>query len=582
MRRSIRCGVIGAALAAAVVGLGPVALAATSTSTDLVQVRSVNALTPTSPVIGYFDTGSGAGSPPTVTLNNAAVKASTPVALGGDTPRCVAVVLDTSNAAETSSALVSTKAALKSWITGRTGAAQTDEEFSIYAANDIGVEVQSCTADTGKLTSAIDQVAPPTTDKGREKTALWSAVRQAAAGLSENGTLEPDLVIMSAQHDNASGDQKNAAIGEIASANAAVFGLAYTGSGYSGDELKSLSATYGGQFLGSGQGAQMGTLVSQVESTVDHGQFQVTVRLDDQGQRRRRSGAHLPRHHLQRRLHRRHLDHRLRRTSARQPTTPRKLGVSRCCRAASGCWLSILLVLVAVSMMAYGIFLLVTRDNNLNTVLQPYSEGYGPQDEADDPDEGSYAKTAIIQRAVEVTEQFAESQGYLARAEGLLERANLPLRAGEALFFYAAIVVIATILGFAVVGFIVGLVIGAFAAMVPLAIVSYLAGRRRKKFLSLLPDTLQLLSGTLRAGYSLMQGVEAISQEVVEPDGPGAAAGGHRVPAGSAARRVARGRGRAHGQPRLLVDGHGHPHPARGRRQPVRAPAHRGRHHDPA
>jgi tight adherence protein B len=37
--------------------------------------------------------------------------------------------------------------------------------------------------------------------------------------------------------------------------------------------------------------------------------------------------------------------------------------------------------------------------------------------------------------------------------------------------------------------------------------------------MALLPDTLSLLSGTLRAGYSLMQGVEAVSQEVEEPMG---------------------------------------------------------------
>ena len=37
--------------------------------------------------------------------------------------------------------------------------------------------------------------------------------------------------------------------------------------------------------------------------------------------------------------------------------------------------------------------------------------------------------------------------------------------------------------------------------------------------MGLLPDTLQLLSGTLRAGYSLMQGVEAVSHEVEEPMG---------------------------------------------------------------
>jgi tight adherence protein B len=37
--------------------------------------------------------------------------------------------------------------------------------------------------------------------------------------------------------------------------------------------------------------------------------------------------------------------------------------------------------------------------------------------------------------------------------------------------------------------------------------------------MSQLPDTLQLLAGSLRAGYSLMQGVEAVSQEVEDPMG---------------------------------------------------------------
>ncbi len=56
-------------------------------------------------------------------------------------------------------------------------------------------------------------------------------------------------------------------------------------------------------------------------------------------------------------------------------------------------------------------------------------------------------------------------------------------------------------------------------ALIPPAVLSFLANRRRKQFESLLPDTLQLLASTLRAGYSLMQGVEAVSQEVSEPMG---------------------------------------------------------------
>ena len=238
---------------------------------------------------------------------------------------------------------------------------------------------------------------------------------------------------------------------------------------------------------------------------------------------------------------------------------------------------------MAVALATYAIILLMTRENHLSNVLQPYSEGYGGDMAIEDENEGSYAKTAIIQRAVEVTEQFAESQGYLGRTEAALERASLPLRAGEALFFYVAVVIIATILGLALGGLFLALLFGGFAAMIPMAVVSYLGSRRRKKFMAQLPDTLQLLSGTLRAGYSLMQGVEAVSQEVDGARWATSSVGSSPSPASVVpSRRRSTGVGRAHGQRRLRLGRHGHPHPARGRRQPVRAAAHRGRHDDPA
>src|SRR5690606_22192523 len=96
----------------------------------------------------------------------------------------------------------------------------------------------------------------------------------------------------------------------------------------------------------------------------------------------------------------------------------------------------------------------------------------------------------------------------------------LPLRPAEALFFYAVGVVIVALLVVALSGDLFPTVVATAAvALVPPALLAYLARRRQKQFDSLLPDTLQLLASTLRAGYSLMQGVEAVSQEVSEPIG---------------------------------------------------------------
>jgi Flp pilus assembly protein TadB len=47
--------------------------------------------------------------------------------------------------------------------------------------------------------------------------------------------------------------------------------------------------------------------------------------------------------------------------------------------------------------------------------------------------------------------------------------------------------------------------------------VSTIASRERKRFESQLPDTLNLIATSLRAGYSLLQAVEAVGQESPEP-----------------------------------------------------------------
>ena len=129
-------------------------------------------------------------------------------------------------------------------------------------------------------------------------------------------------------------------------------------------------------------------------------------------------------------------------------------------------------------------------------------------------------QSALLQRAVSFSEDFAEKRGFLARVEELLERANLPVRAGEAMFFLTAIVVLAG--GLALVltrSALAAILLGLGAGGIALFTVRFLGRRRFKTFESQLPDTLQLLAGTLRAGYSLPQGFEVVSKEIADPMG---------------------------------------------------------------
>jgi tight adherence protein B len=106
------------------------------------------------------------------------------------------------------------------------------------------------------------------------------------------------------------------------------------------------------------------------------------------------------------------------------------------------------------------------------------------------------------------------------KAEGALERANLPLRAAEAIFFYIAAVAVLTLLVLGVTrNPVTTLIVFGLSLFAAPAVLNFMASRRKRKFEQQLPDMLQLLSGTLRAGYSMMQGVEAVSQEITEPMG---------------------------------------------------------------
>ena len=176
-------------------------------------------------------------------------------------------------------------------------------------------------------------------------------------------------------------------------------------------------------------------------------------------------------------------------------------------------------LLLGASAAALGAFalgsLLINDDNGLKSVLRPYTEP-----DADAVEGSALAKNAIFQRAVELTSNIAERQGVLVKAEKALEQANLPLRAAEALTFYVGIVLASAVLGFLFQRTVLAaFVLAVIGALVPPAALSFLAKRRRKSFMLALPDMLTLLAGTLKAGYSFMQGVEAVSREVEDPMG---------------------------------------------------------------
>jgi tight adherence protein B len=132
--------------------------------------------------------------------------------------------------------------------------------------------------------------------------------------------------------------------------------------------------------------------------------------------------------------------------------------------------------------------------------------------------EGSLAESATVQELIDITGRVAERVGVLTRVEEMLEQGDLPVRPSEALFFYVTGLFMVLLFGFFVLpSILVALILTALVALAPAI---WLNGRRKKrlrKFQTQLPDTLNLMSGAMRAGFAFIQALETVSQEVAEP-----------------------------------------------------------------
>jgi len=131
---------------------------------------------------------------------------------------------------------------------------------------------------------------------------------------------------------------------------------------------------------------------------------------------------------------------------------------------------------------------------------------------------GVFGRFGFLRKAARSAETAAADRGATSMIESALEQANLPLKPGEAIVAAVLVSMLSFILVTAISqSFIWGIVAAALVIVGSLVFVNQVAARTRKRFETQLPDTLNLLATSLRAGYSLLQAVEAVGEEAPEP-----------------------------------------------------------------
>ncbi len=184
---------------------------------------------------------------------------------------------------------------------------------------------------------------------------------------------------------------------------------------------------------------------------------------------------------------------------------------------AGGAGLLVVVVPVAGALLAVGFLLLppVGRRGHVQRRLQDLDRFTG---RAAPASAGVEEAGNVLRAALAVSERAVARPGRRERIELALDRAGLHLRASEWQLIQAGAAAAAAVLLALLLpwwcGLPAGMLLGWFGAA---AYLRWRAGRRTRTFAEQLPDALQLVVGSLRAGFSLPQSIDALVREGSEP-----------------------------------------------------------------
>jgi tight adherence protein B len=123
----------------------------------------------------------------------------------------------------------------------------------------------------------------------------------------------------------------------------------------------------------------------------------------------------------------------------------------------------------------------------------------------------------LADRATAMADRLLSRHERSPRLNKALERAGIDLRPAEFAVLVSVAAVTASALGWLVGGLWVGLTLPVLAVGAAWFVVHHATARRLAKFGDQLADTLQMLAGSLRAGYSFLQAADAVGRESADP-----------------------------------------------------------------
>jgi tight adherence protein B len=358
------------------------------------------------------------------------------------------------------------------------------------------------TSDTSKIVSAIPKL------NATGETALYDGLVKAASLTKGAPPQERNIVLLTDGADTVSKASLQQALAATKSSNATVFAVVLRSPDYSkkaGSVIQSLTSATGGRVLATSNAAQLSTLFKALAQTLAT-TYRITVRDPD-------PNASL-------------VQTSIRVTQAGSAVTgtasfalaPASAAITGTGDHALGLKIPLPLMLLLV-FLGFGLAAFILGNSLLKKRSNADRIGWyaNPDTAPQDAEAVGLINTKVLKRAQDLATRLADKGGFVERIDKQVQTAGLKWRAGEVLVASAAIAVAAGILGWALWGMIPGLFFLLLGFLMPLGYIKNKARKRSKAFFTQLPDILLLMSGALRAGFSLQQALGAVAQDAKPP-----------------------------------------------------------------
>jgi len=185
-------------------------------------------------------------------------------------------------------------------------------------------------------------------------------------------------------------------------------------------------------------------------------------------------------------------------------------------------WMKLVLyiiILIGITLFLFSIILIIIPSSKhllkRRTEFYDYNKTYKYPEEESDKNKG---KIKIFNRIVRITSKIASRRGFIELFSLRLQKAGMSIRASEFITLHIMAVITLSVGTYLLTkNLLLTLVLVMVIILAPFLLLNFKASTRVKKLNEQLPDTLQLISSSLKAGYSLSQSINMIIDETRPP-----------------------------------------------------------------